>query len=908
MQEELHQFDRLDVWELVDRPLCKNVINMKWLWKSKRDEENTMDVKTAFLYGPLKEEVYVNQPDGFVDPYHPDKVYRLKKALYGLKQAIRAWYDELSTFLVSKGFSKGSIDPTLFITKHRGDILLVQIYVDDVIFGSTNPKLLKQFEKLMHSKFEMSMTGELKFFLGIQIHQSPRDADLSGTPVDQTKYHSMVRALMYLTASRPDIVHATCYCARYQAKPTEKHLTAVKRIFWYLKDIIHMGFWYLKDTSFELTAFSDLDHAGGLDSHKSTSEATYVSLSACCAQVLWMRTQLTDYGFHFDKIPIYHFIKEKVEKGIVELFFVGTEYQLADLFTKALLEERFKYLVRRLDPLLEEEILAFIRKLGYFEDIKSISDEDFVYQIENKVSKKNKDMYYPRFTKVIINHFMSKDQLIPRRNKADLYMARDDLILTVMRYISKHEVAQKYGAILPDTLTNQEMKEFDAYKTYYAFASGKEIPKSKYLPATVPKAKGLETLSEVALSEAEKIKSATKRSKKYFHMSYASGLGDGVDTQSKVPDEQQQNVTGTDEGAGDRPEFPDVPKYESESDEESWMFSQDKEDADEESDMNDDSEETESDNDGDKLTHPNLSTYKADDDEEEEEKEGDDEVSFDQRVYKPSDHQLTNEEENQKGNDEVKDGEDEQEEEEELYGDLNINLQISDAKMIDAQQENVQANQVTEDTHVSKFINPFLNNESTTTTTIPTMTLTNIPNFAPLFQFDQRVSALETELFEFRQTNQFAKAISSIPSIIDNYLASKMKESVDVAIQSVAASLLEFELKKTLIDKIEENQSINRSDIQKNLYNAFLELYNSNKDIFSSYGDAVTQNIYTRMKIPPLDQTVGQREGDQTTFLNGILKEEVYVGQPPGFISKQYPNHVYALDKALYGLKQAPRA
>ncbi|GJU91028.1 retrovirus-related pol polyprotein from transposon TNT 1-94 [Tanacetum coccineum] len=211
MQEELHQFDRLDVWELVDRPLCKNVINLKWLWKNKRDEENTvirnksrlvakgyaqkegidfeesfapvarleavrlfiayaahksftvyqMDVKTTFLYGPLKEEVYVNQPDGFVDPYHPDKVYRLKKALYGLKQAPRAWYDELSNFLVSKGFSKGSIDPTLFITKHGEDILLVQIYVDDIIFGSTNPKLSKRFEKLMHSKFDMSMMGEL---------------------------------------------------------------------------------------------------------------------------------------------------------------------------------------------------------------------------------------------------------------------------------------------------------------------------------------------------------------------------------------------------------------------------------------------------------------------------------------------------------------------------------------------------------------------------------------------------------------------------------------------------------------------------------------------------------------------------------------------------------------------------
>ncbi|GJV06803.1 retrovirus-related pol polyprotein from transposon TNT 1-94 [Tanacetum coccineum] len=248
MQEELHQFDRLDVWELVDRPLCKNIINMKWIWKNKRDEENT---------------IIRNKAHGFVDPYHPEQVYRLKKALYRLKQAPRAWYDELSNFFVSKGFSKGSIDPSLFITKHGEDILLVQIYVDDIIFGSTNPKLSKRFEKLMHIKFEMSMMGELKFFLGIQIHQSPRgifinqakyaqeilkkhgmtscdsigtsmamkhqDADLSGTPVDHTKYRSMVEALMYLTASRPDIVHATCYCARYQAKPTEKHLTAVKQ-------------------------------------------------------------------------------------------------------------------------------------------------------------------------------------------------------------------------------------------------------------------------------------------------------------------------------------------------------------------------------------------------------------------------------------------------------------------------------------------------------------------------------------------------------------------------------------------------------------------------------------------------------------------------------------------------------
>nr|GEZ06233.1 hypothetical protein [Tanacetum cinerariifolium] len=228
-------------------------------------------------------------------------------ALYGLKQAPRAWYDELSNFLVSKGFSKGSINPTLLIAKHGEDILLVQIYVDDIIFGSTNPKLSKQFEKLMHNNFEMSMREELKFYLGIQIHQSP-----CGIFINQAKYaHEIL------------IKHA---------KPTKKHLTAVKQIFRYLKDTINMELWYPKDTGFEVTTFSDSDHVGCLDSHKITSgsiqflggdklvswsskkqdctsiysaEVEYVSLSACCAQVLWLRTQLTDYGFYFDKIPMY---------------------------------------------------------------------------------------------------------------------------------------------------------------------------------------------------------------------------------------------------------------------------------------------------------------------------------------------------------------------------------------------------------------------------------------------------------------------------------------------------------------------------------------------------------------------------------------------------------------------------
>ncbi|GJQ97821.1 retrovirus-related pol polyprotein from transposon TNT 1-94 [Tanacetum coccineum] len=292
MQEELHQFDRLN------NTVIRNKARLVAKGYNQHDgiefEESfapvarleavrlfipyaahksfqvyQMDVNTVFLNGPLKEEVYANQPDGFIDPHHPDKVYRLKKALYGLKQAPRA---------------------------------------------------------------------------------------------------CMVGALMYLIASRSDIVHATCYYARYQARPTEKHLKEVKRIFRYLKNTINMGLWYLKDTGFELTTFSDSDHAGCLDTRND-----YYTLDADLRELPLINTKYPGGGPPHGRLALmylsttiaiscnpvqhsrtkhidvrYHFIKEHVEKGIVELFFVGTEYQLADLFTKALPKDRFKYLVRRL--------------------------------------------------------------------------------------------------------------------------------------------------------------------------------------------------------------------------------------------------------------------------------------------------------------------------------------------------------------------------------------------------------------------------------------------------------------------------------------------------------------------------------------------------------------------------------
>ncbi|GJT64585.1 retrovirus-related pol polyprotein from transposon TNT 1-94 [Tanacetum coccineum] len=221
-----------------------------------------MNVKTAFLNGKLKEEVYVSQPEGFVDQDNPSHVYKLKKALYGFKQAPRTWYDMLSSFLISQHFSKGAVDPTLFTRKAGNDLLLVQIYVDDIIFVSTNTTMCDEFANLMTTNDSIDTP---------MVEKNKLDADLQGTPVDATHYRGMIRSLMYLTSSRPDLIHAVCLCARYQPKPTEKHLHAVKRIFRYLNGTIHLGLWYSKDTGISLTAYSDADHAGCQDTRRSTS-------------------------------------------------------------------------------------------------------------------------------------------------------------------------------------------------------------------------------------------------------------------------------------------------------------------------------------------------------------------------------------------------------------------------------------------------------------------------------------------------------------------------------------------------------------------------------------------------------------------------------------------------------------
>nr|GEU53144.1 uncharacterized mitochondrial protein AtMg00810-like [Tanacetum cinerariifolium] len=899
-----------------------------------------IDVKTTFLNGNLREEVYVSQPDGFVDQDNPNHVFE-------------------------------SCDP-----------------VDTPM-----------------------------------VEKSKLDQDKEGKAVDPSHYCGMIGTLLYLTASRPDLQFAICMCARYQAWPTEKHIHAVKRIFRCLRGTVNWGLWYPKDSSVALIAFADADHAGFQDTCHSTSsslqflgerlirwsskrqksaaisstEAEYITLSGCCAQILWMRSQLTDYGHGFKKFQYTVITKVLLPYAAIMSNILGQSISTSDItlsrsrtmdmtidqqvaLDEALVphESRLRigkrnfrlrldisskestlqlvYDVLRLTPFykaflvtadvpeiymqefwatamtfddlpFEEEILAFLRFLGHSGEIRKLTDvninklhqpwrsfaaiinkcltgkstgydslrlsqaqilwglyhkknvdfayliwEDFVYQVEHKDTKKSNEMYYPRFTNVIIHYFMTKDPSIPRRNK--------------------------FGVMLPIELTNEEIRNSEAYKEYYAVASGAAPPMTK---ASVRKTKSSSDISITPpttpitrLSTFVKGKQPAKASKPKSLIVLFEKSSDEDDD-----DDADEGSDDQDEGNDDDPD----------SDEECEEF-----------------------------IHPKLSIH--------DEEETKDEERFDPIAKTP-------ENSDDEGNDEEnlgltvgrEEGRDAEDDEDELYKDVNINLE---GRVV--QMEDVHTTQEFEDTHVtltpvnpdgqqqsssvsSQFLTSMLNptpdagiyslfettsqmdvqalttvvyltlstptltpstiatistvpQAPTPPTTAPSTLLQDLPNFCWRCLFhsrivqrymDQRMNeavklAVQIQSDRLHDEAQAEKEefLKNLDENIQKIIKEQVKEQVKVQVSKIlpkieksvneqleaevltrssnssktsyafAADLSEMELKKILIKKIEGNKSIHRSDEQRNLYKDLVEAYESGKIILDTYGDIVT--------------------------------------------------------------------
>ncbi|KAL0430352.1 UNVERIFIED_CONTAM: Retrovirus-related Pol polyprotein from transposon RE1 [Sesamum radiatum] len=445
MKEEIKMIEKNDTWELAERPKDKEVIGVKWIYKTKLNADGSiqkhkarlvakgysqlpgidytetfapvarldtiralvaiaankkwkiyqMDVKSAFLNGYIDEEIYVEQPQGFIAKGYEEKVLRLKKALYGLKQAPRAWYSRIDNYFMDRGFRRSLSEPTLYVKRQGNDTLIVSLYVDDLIYTGNNEKMIHDFKEDMMKTFEMSDLGLMHFFLGIEINQEKEGIFICQkkytetllkkfkmescktvtTPlvtgekykkedgsekVDGSIYRSLIGSLLYLTATRPDIMFATSLLSRFMQSPSQVHYGAAKRILRYLQGTKDFGIWDILMASKKQATVA-----------QSSAEAEYIAAAAASNQATWLRRILEDMGekqeepttiycdnksaIAITKNPVqhnrtkhidikYHALREATTRGEIELKYCSTEEQLADMFTKALPRDKFEEL------------------------------------------------------------------------------------------------------------------------------------------------------------------------------------------------------------------------------------------------------------------------------------------------------------------------------------------------------------------------------------------------------------------------------------------------------------------------------------------------------------------------------------------------------------------------------------
>nr|GEU39574.1 putative ribonuclease H-like domain-containing protein [Tanacetum cinerariifolium] len=948
IQEELNESERLEVWELVPHPDKVMVINLKWIYKVKLDELGgilknkarlvarsyrheegidfeesfalvarleaiwiflayaahknmivyQMNVNTVFLNGNLREEVYVSQLDGFVDPDNPNHVYKLKKVLYGLKQAPRAWYDMLSSFLLSQDFSKGLVDLTLFIRRNGDDLLLVQIYFDDIIFAASTLELCDLFAYLMCSKFKMSMMGKILFFLGLQISQSPRgifinqskyafeslkkygfescepvdtpmveksklDEDREGKAVDPSHYRGMIGTLLYLTASRSDLQFTIYMCARYQARPIEKHLLQM-RIMLVAK--------ILAEVHLEVCNFWERGLLGGRQRGKRVLLFPIWKLNTSPYLDVVLKSYGYDHNFRIMALDLTKFQYTAIIKVLLPYAAIMSKTLGLNTSTSDIISSKSRTMATTIKQqvAMDKALVPSTQRCPFFKaflvttDVPEIYMQEFwatayVHQhsIRFKMNNKKHIVSLESFRKMLHIcpriHGQSFDKLPFEEEILDFI--RDDFLFSMIKVVSRHQNTQQYGAMLPIKLTNDEIKNTKAYKEYYDFATGKAAPKPK--ASARRKRSGFDTsiTPPTATVTPKPTVAATPRL-----TATAKGKQPAKATKAKSPSallevQMKELVLGV----------TDVPT--DESDEElSWNSSDDegaddqgKDGDDDEGDKGDESDEGEEDVDEDKdgderyddKENQEVAKYDEQDDaegggddkgegksdEEDDNKETRDEESFDPipKTSESSEDEGDGEEDqglNVNEEEHVK-----EDEEDKLYIDVNINqerglpatLEVEDSHVTltpvnpDGQQES----SLVSSQFVTSMLNPTSDVRMESIFATASSSVAPLPTSTPIMT-PSTIATITT-------ISQAPIPLMPIPSeVIQNLPTFSLVFRFDDRLKSLEANFSEFRQTYPFAEAVSTIP-----DEQRNLYKALVDAYEADKIILDSYGETV---------------------------------------------------------------------